>query len=400
MAKIKALYHYLWALWGAIIYRFPSRQIYVLAITGTKGKSSTAEMTSAILEAAGHKTALASTVKFKIGGETRPNLLKMSMPGRGQLQKFLRQAVRAGCEYAIIEMTSEGARQFRHRFIALDALIFTNLSPEHIESHGSYENYRAAKLAIAHELERSRKPDRAIIANGDDPEAPKFLAARVPQRLSYRLADAPAYLKETPLVGQFNYYNALAAITFARFRGVPEATIETALQHFPGVRGRMEAVAREPFRVIVDYAHTADSLRQVYEALKPSRLVCVLGGTGGGRDKWKRPAMGKLADEYCAKIFLTDEDPYDEDPRQIIAEAAEGVVDKNKLTILLDRREAIAAALRAAGTLRQAQGASNNDVVVFITGKGTDPYIMGPRGSKIPWDDARVAREELAKINA
>lgn len=392
MGKIKSLYHYLWALGGAIRYRFPSRQIYVVGVTGTKGKSSTAELLSVILEAAGHQTALSSTVKFKIGDHEQPNRFKMSMPGRGYLQQFLRQAVTAGCDYAILEMTSEGARQFRHRFIALDALIFTNLSPEHIESHGSYENYRAAKLAIARELERSSKPDRAIIANGDDPEASRFLATRVPHQINFHLTDAPPYLADLRLPGQFNQYNALAAITFARFRQIPEATIEQAIKNFTGVRGRMEEVSSNPFRVIVDYAHTTDSLRQVYEALKADsgKLIAVLGGTGGGRDKWKRPEMGRLAGEHCAKIFLTDEDPYDEDPRQIIAEVESGIKDKDKITILLDRREAIAAALWAAAP---------GDTVI-ITGKGTDPYIMGPHGSKIPWDDATVAREELAKLHA
>ena len=143
-------YHYLLAFVGAVVFGFPSRKLNVIAVTGTKGKSSVVELISALLEEAGFKTAHASTIHFKIGDKVERNMHKMTMPGRFFLQHFLRRAVRAGCTHAVIEMTSEGARQFRHKFISLDALIFTNLAPEHIESHGSYENYVAKYLALKH----------------------------------------------------------------------------------------------------------------------------------------------------------------------------------------------------------------------------------------------------------
>ena len=135
-------YHRLLALAAAIVYRFPSRHLTVVAVTGTKGKSSVVEIVNALLEEAGFKTAVLGTVRFKIGDESTPNKYKMTMPGRFFVQSFLRRAVDAGCTHAVIEMTSEGAKQFRHKFIELDALIFTNLTPEHIESHGSFENYK------------------------------------------------------------------------------------------------------------------------------------------------------------------------------------------------------------------------------------------------------------------
>ncbi|HRZ30282.1 MAG TPA: Mur ligase family protein, partial [Candidatus Paceibacterota bacterium] len=137
-------YHYSLALAGAIIYRFPSRQIKVIAITGTKGKTSTTEILAKILETAGYKVATTSTLQFKVGDKITRNLYKMSMPGRMFMQKFLRQAVSAKCDYAVLEMTSEGSKTFRHKFIDLNGLIFTNISPEHIESHGSYEKYLEA----------------------------------------------------------------------------------------------------------------------------------------------------------------------------------------------------------------------------------------------------------------
>ena len=416
MKLARLIYHYLLALGAAVCYRFPARQLFVIGITGTKGKTTTAELVSAILTAAGRRVAVSSTLHFKIGERSERNLKKMSMPGRGFIQKLLRRARRAGCDTAVIEMTSEGARQFRHKFLALDALIFTNLSPEHLESHGSFEKYRAAKLAIVRELARSPKPNKIIVVNGDDAEAPRFLAAAdcpatgrstAVKKIIYRRGEGREY--PTHLPGDFNRANILAAAALARALGVPEATIEQTLRDFPGVRGRMENIGTTERPVIIDYAHTPDSLEKVYQTLKTyhlkpclagrqaktCNLICVLGGTGGGRDSWKRPVMGGLADTYCDKIFLTDEDPYDEEPRKIVDEVAGGIKNKNKLAIIMDRREAIRAALRLASSL--AQGGDNHPVVI-ITGKGTDPFIMGPRGSKLPWDDAQVAREELAKL--
>src|SRR3989339_104964 len=153
--RVIGWYHLLFAYAGAVVCRFPSKKLFVIGVTGTKGKSTTSELVRTLLAANGHKVALASTVQFKIGDQSEPNLFKMTMPGRAYLQKFLRKAVDAGCTHAVIEMTSEGARQFRHKGIELDALIFTNLQPEHIESHGSMEAYVAAKLKLAQHLEES-----------------------------------------------------------------------------------------------------------------------------------------------------------------------------------------------------------------------------------------------------
>ncbi len=393
--------YYLLALFSALFYRFPSREIRVVAVSGTKGKSTTVELIGAILEEAGYRVALSSTVRFKIGDRSENNLFKMTMPGRGFLQRFLRRAVKAGCEYAVIEMTSEGARQFRHKFIDLDAFIFTNLAPEHIESHGSYGAYAQAKLDIAQALVESPKPARVMIVNADDQETPRFLALEGPEKISYRLEQlepiaitgrGTEFTFEgarmlTKLPGQFNLYNLLAAMNLARFQGVSLEIIKEAVEKFGGVRGRMEPVGWQDFQVIIDYAHTPDSLRQVYETFPRERKIAVLGGTGGGRDKWKRPLMGQIAAEHCDFIILTNEDPYDENPEQIVREIAAGIKNK-EYKIIMDRRLAIREALR------QVRAGD----VVLITGKGTDPYIMGPHGNKIPWDDATVAHEELEKL--
>ena len=387
MNTLRAMYHYLLALAGAVIYRFPSRQLYIVGVTGTKGKTSVTEMVNTIWEEAGYKTALSSTLRFKLAGDSERNVRKMSMPGRFFLQHFLRQAVQAGCTHAVIEMTSEGAKQFRHKFIALDALIFTNLAPEHIESHGSYEKYREAKLSIARALEQSSKPNKVIIANGDDKEAPKFLAINVPNKISYNLAQAEPYMRQLP--GDFNTYNWLAAISLAKHIGIDESTIRRAVSKFGGIRGRMESVIKEPFEVVVDYAHTPESLTQAYQALGNKKKICILGSCGGGRDQWKRPVFGEIAAKHCDQIILTNEDPYDEDPQKIINDIAYGIKESKKYEAVLDRREAI----------RQAMRQAKPGEVIIITGKGTDPYIMGPKGSKLPWDDATVVREEFSKLN-
>jgi len=409
-AKIQPAYHFLLAFLGALVYRFPSRKLFVVGVTGTKGKTSVVELMNAILEEAEYTTALSSTLRFKIDDESSDNLLRMTMPGRFFLQRFLRKAVKKKCRYAIIEMTSEGVKQFRHKFIALDALVFTNLSPEHIEAHGSYEKYRDAKFQIAKLLEKSSKKKRTVIANKDDKEGHKFLNIDVQEKYSFELEDAQPFelgkegLRLTydgleissRLSGQFNIYNILAAATFAKSQNINRETIKKAVEKFRGIRGRMEKIQLKPsdalrdkqdFTVIVDYAHTPDSLKKVYEIFQTSQKICVLGGTGGGRDKWKRKEIGKIANMHCSKIILTNEDPYDENPRKIVKEIAEGI-QRPIYTIIMDRRKAIREGLKSART----------GDTVLITGKGTDPYIMGPENSKIPWSDADITKEELKRV--
>lgn len=395
-------YHYTLALLAALLYRFPSRKIKIVGITGTKGKSTTTEIVNAILEEAGYRTAVSNTIRYKIDKESTDNKFKMSMPGRFFVQKLIRKAVNAKCDYLILEMTSQGTMQYRHKFIQLDTFIFTNITPEHLDSHGSYEAYRDAKLKIACEMINSKKDNRCIIVNGDDKEAPLFLDCPCDKKVTYRIKDAEPYelMSEginfslagrkihSPLSGLFNLYNLLAGISCARNLGITEDIIIRAVEKFSGVRGRVERINEgQDFTIIVDYAHTPDSLEKLYQVFEKSRNICILGGTGGGRDNWKRKEMGRIADAYCDEIILTNEDPYDEDPEKIVADVAKGIVNQEP-KIVMDRRQAIAMGINSAKT-----GDS-----LLITGKGTDPYIMGPKGTKIVWDDATVVREELAKI--
>ncbi|HSE34965.1 MAG TPA: UDP-N-acetylmuramoyl-L-alanyl-D-glutamate--2,6-diaminopimelate ligase [Candidatus Paceibacterota bacterium] len=401
---LSPLYHQALAFLGAALYGFPSRKLVVIGITGTKGKTSTAEILNAILESAGHRTALLGTLRFKIAERNERNLRKMTMPGRFFVQKFLADAARAKCTHAIIEMTSEGAKQFRHKWIDLDALIFTNLAPEHIESHGSFENYRDAKLSIARELGRSKKRARLMVGNADDANAHFFFEVPGVHAIPFSTTDISGYESDeaglrftwkdtaiaTPLRGDFNARNILAAAVLARELGVPTEAIGRGVARVSSIPGRMESIDEgQPFDVIVDYAHTPDSLMAVYDAFEGYERICVLGNTGGGRDTWKRPVMGKIAAERCDHVILTNEDPYDEDPLKILREMEGGMGEKPH-HVLLDRRGAIALAL----SLVRAS-TSPRKKVVLITGKGTDPYIMGPNGSRERWDDREVVAELL-----
>ncbi len=399
---LQPVYHWLLAFFAGLIYCFPSRKIFVLGITGTKGKTSTIEIINAILAEAGYKTALASSLRFKIDRESEKNEYKMTMPGRFFLQKFLRKSVKAGCQYALLEITSEGVVQYRHKFIQINALIFTNLSPEHIESHGSFENYRDAKLKLFKSLEKSRAKWKTVIVNEDDPSSSYFLNINVDEKIKFSLRNLSGFsLKkdgimfkmdgmtvQSKLSGEFNLYNILAAIAFVKTQNIGMETIKSAIEKFSGIEGRMESIEEgQDFKVIVDYAHTADSLEKVYEMFQGSRKICVFGAAGGGRDKWKRPEMGKIASKHCDQVILTNEDPYDEEPGSIVHDIKKGM-SSGSCEIILDRREAIKKAFRYAKT---------GDAVI-ITGKGAESWIMGPKGGKIRWDDREVCREELRKL--
>jgi len=382
----ESLYHYLWAFGSALFYGFPARKLTVIGITGTKGKTTVTDLIAAILREDGKKVVVSSTLHFAVGDNEQRNLLKMTMPGRSFIQALLARGVQEDCTHAVVEMTSEGARQHRHRFISMDALVVTNIAPEHIESHGSYEKYLAAKRSIAESLAYSPKQQRVLVVNADDEKKETFLSLPIPTKILFSSSDPFPY--DTVLPGAMNKMNILAAAAVTRALGVSEETIKNAIKKFRGIRGRMEAIEnRRSIRIYVDYAHTADSLAAAYQAAGAGEKVCVLGSCGGGRDRWKRPLMAQVAHEHCRDIILTNEDPYDEDPRTILDEMA-SALPHNSYTIVLDRREAIKEAL-----LR----AKERDTVI-ITGKGTDPFIMGPKGTQEPWDDATVVREELQKL--
>ena len=397
-------YHFSLSYLGAVLYRFPSEKIKVIGVTGTNGKSTVVELTTKILEEAGYKVASLSSIRFKITEKEWPNTLKMTMPGRFKLQKFLRQAVDSGCQYVVLEVTSEGIKQHRHRFINFDTAVFTNLTPEHIEVHGGFENYRAAKGKLFQLTKNTH------VINVDDANAEYFLQFSAKKKYTYGLNKGDINNKNLQLnlrlIGNFNIYNALAAICVGLSQGVDLKTCKRVVEKVEGIPGRMEEVISGPFKVFVDYAFTPNALEKVYQtltSLKPKaynlkpKLISVLGACGGGRDKWKRPVLGEIAAKYCDEIIVTNEDPYDEDPMEIIEQVAKGAESirtnqssqyKSAVFRILDRKAAIKKSLELAKT---------GDVVI-ITGKGCEPWICIAKGKKIPWDDRKVVREELGKL--
>ncbi len=380
-------YHFGLSFLGAVIYGRPSQNLKVIGVTGTNGKSTVVEFITKIFEEAGLKVASQSSVRFKIKDKEWPNTFKMTMPGRFFIQKFLRQAVSAGCQYAIVEVTSEGIKQHRHRFIDFEAAVFTNLAPEHIEAHGGFENYKIAKGRLFQATKNIH------IINIDDKNADYFLRFKAQKKYTYGLEKGDINAKNTrfklQLIGDFNIYNALAAISAGISQGISLEICERAVEKVKGVPGRMELVVQDPFKVFVDYAFTPNALEKVYQNLKPEnkRMICVLGACGGGRDKWKRKVLGQIAAKYCDEVIVTNEDPYDENPMEIIDQVANGTGSKAKK--ILDRRKAIKKSLEFA----------ESGGTVVITGKGCEPWIVEAHGKKIPWDDRKVVKEEFEKLN-
>ncbi|HOI59694.1 MAG TPA: UDP-N-acetylmuramoyl-L-alanyl-D-glutamate--2,6-diaminopimelate ligase [Candidatus Pacearchaeota archaeon] len=390
------LYHYFLAFLGALIYGFPSSKLKVIGITGTNGKSTTANICFKVLEKAGFKVALASSISFKIANEEKVNDLKMTMPGRFKIQQFLKEAILKKCDYAIIEVTSEGIEQFRHKFINFDIAIFTNLSKEHIESHGGFDNYKEAKGKFFKEVKGIH------ILNKDDPYFEYFNSFKANKKITYSILDnADVQAKNiltdgnhsefeikdvkfnTKLLGEFNIYNIMAAIALGLSQGIDLEICKKGIEKVEGIPGRMQKIIEEPFSVFIDYAFTPNALEKVYKYLNPT--IAVLGACGGGRDKWKRPVLGELAHKYAKYIIITNEDPYDEDPQKIIDEVGEKAPNCIKI---FDRREAINKALSLA---------KKGDTVI-ITGKGSETCIMWKNGKREDWNEKQVILEEFEKI--
>jgi len=376
-------YHYMLALLGAVVFGFPGlnkkylpagRQVKIIGVTGTSGKSTTVDFITRIFDQAGQKVASVSSIRFKVADKEWENKYKMTMPGRFVIQNFLRQAVNAGCQYAVLEVTSEGIRQSRHKFINFDTAVFTNLSKEHVESHGSFENYRNEKLKLF------KATKNIHIINADDKNAEYFLKIPAKKIITFGIESAKNLNLNIPLLGDFNIYNALSAINVCQNYGVSLDVCKKALEKVNVIPGRMEIISHDPL-IVVDYAHTPDQLEAVYKSFKNKNLVCVLGSCGGGRDKWKRPVLGEIAKKYCKDIIITNEDPYDEDPLEIINEILKTAGNNAKK--IIDRKEAIKTAIKLARA----------EDVVIITGKGCEPWMCLENGKKIPWSDKQIVKE-------
>lgn len=411
------MYHKLLGVLAALWHGFPANRLKVIAVTGTKGKSTTVHLLANILKSAGHKVGLASTIHFQIGDKIWPNETKQTTQGRFKLQGLLREMVKEHCEYVILEATSHALVQSRLWGINVDAAILTNIDRDHIEYHGGFENYLRAKGMLFAMLVRSERKfgmQKTAVLPVEDPNFAYFDSFPSDKKVTYGLGQGMVYAADLSLgaasssftlkapnagitidlkiPGEFNIKNALAAAACALSLGINLNTIKKGLEIDTEIPGRLESVqAGQPFAVIVDYAHTPDSLQKLFSLFKPltvGRLFAVFGATGGGRDKAKRPEMGAVADKYADVVILTDDDSYTEDRMQIIDQIAEGVNRKEGENFwrVRDRRQAIRLALAMA---------QKGDTVI-IAGKGCEP-VQIVDGRRIEWDDRAVARDILSR---
>lgn len=427
MPKIKKIIHYCLAVLAYWWYGRPARKLIVVGVTGTKGKTTTSRLVASVLESGGNKVGLLSTVEFQVGDKRWLNDKKMTMLGRGQIQGMLRDMVRAGCKYVVVETSSEGILQYRHVGLLYDIVVFTNLGTEHHERHGGFENLRRDKGKIFAQLMDTKnkifsgvKVPKNIIANADDKNADYYLQFKADEKLVYGLVrssqfaipsiigsnvssdnggvnfEANDYKFRLNIIGEFNVYNALAAIAVGQSQNISIENIANGLASVKLVEGRMESVeAGQDFKVIVDYAHEPMSFTELFHSLRKMvgadhKIIAVVGSDGGGRDKGKREKMGEITGRLADIAVISDVNCYDEDPVEIAEMLAKGArlagrKDNADLFVVVDRREGIKKAISLART---------GDVVV-ITAKGTEPFIGVANGQKIPWDDRRVAKEIL-----
>lgn len=407
------IYHFLLAVIGTIFYRFPAKEMTIIGVTGTKGKTSTVNFIHTVLSSQGEKVGLISTANIKINEKDIVNKYHMSMPGRFILQSILRQMKDAGCKYVALEVTSEGIKQFRHIGLFLDIVIFTNLSPEHLISHGgSFEKYRDTKMKIFKKGFWNR-PKLAII-NHDDENAKFFLdKAKNLETVEYSLLNVKNIEEnengvifdfkddkyKLNILGKFNIYNSLPAIILGQRFNISNENIKSGLLKLNLIPGRMEEIKEgQDFKVIVDYAHEKLSMTSLLDTFKnlknrqESKIIVVVGGDGGGRDEQRLFDMGRVVGEKADTVIVSNSDPYFDD-EEALAQKIAGEADKagkkfnENLFIIIDRGEAIKKAIEIA---------KSGDIVLLTTRGSLN--TMSIKGKKVNSDDRVIAREVLRNL--
>ena len=406
---------------AAWFYGHPGREMVVLGVTGTDGKTTTSHLLTSVIEAAGGRVGRLGTVDTYLPGESGKVTDRMTTPEAPEVQRLLRRMADAGCEFAIVESTSHGLALHRLDHVEYDVAAFTNVTGDHLDFHQTFEAYREAKGMLFGALDTAHRKgvQKYAVVNADDPSANFMLQQSRAEPIRYGLesreaevvarnillgADGTEFRLETPggmaevriqLPALFNVMNALAAAGAGLAVGAEPAAIGHGLSACPGVPGRMERiVAGQPFEVIVDYAHTGDAVRKVLEVLRDvarGRLIIVV-GAAGERDPGRRFGVGRAAAEGADFAVFTNEDPRSEDPGEIVREIGRHAESAGRqrgadFIEVEDRREAIAEAFRRA---------TGGDIVV-VAGKGHETSMIYGTESR-PWDDRDVAREELARL--
>lgn len=392
-------------------YGYPAKNLRVIAVTGTNGKTTTVNYINEILKQAGYKTAMFSTALIEVAGETILNDLNATVATTARMQQFFRDAKRAKVDYVVLEITSHALHQHKLDGVNIEAAVMTNLTQDHLDYHGTMDEYAAAKAMLF-----SSSP-RYIVLNCDDDwfsYFDKYEASE--QKMTYgkdesaeaRIEQVKLYKKgseatvvfdhqtkvqlATFLPGEFNVFNMTAAASMAYLLGISVDDIISGIANLEGVPGRFERVAENlDYDVIVDYAHTPDALEKLLQAARSvtkGRVLLVFGACGD-RDKSKRPIMGKIAGKLADRIIVTDEESYSEEPSGIRKAILEGITEAKadvKTTEIADRRQAIEKALSLA----------KRGDTLLITGMGHEQFRIVD-GKKIPWNDATVVKELIAQ---
>lgn len=414
---LQPVYHLMMAVTGNIVYRFPGYKLTVIGVTGTNGKSTTTELIAEVLKKSGAKVGMISTVNIEIADIRWDNKTNRTTLGRWRTHSIMRNMVKLGCKYAVIEVASEGIAWYRIFGIPFDMTVFTNLAPEHLNFHRNMTNYCNTKGKLFKKLKSPfnyKKTQRVSVVNADDEEASYFLSFNADEKYTFGIKEGSIkarniickeketsydivtekgeYPVATKLVGEFNVYNELAAFCIGLGSGISPKKITKVLEKFEGTTGRMERIDKgQNFTAIVDYAVTPDAQEKVYEELNKfgkKRIISVFGATGD-RDRMKRPDMGRVASELTDMVVLTDDETYHEESRSIIEEVYSGVPQdlRDKVTIIPDRYQAIKRALEIA----------RKDDIVIITGIGHQKYRnMG--GKRMTWDEREIVADFLKSM--
>ncbi len=404
---------------SAAFYGHPGRRMRVIGVTGTDGKTTTVNLIHAILEAAGYRAGMISTVNARIGDESYDTGLHTTTPEAPEVQYYLSRMAEWGAEYAVLEVTSHGLDQHRVTGCEFDVAVVTNITHEHLDYHGTYEAYREAKARLFRSLSESRRKEgvpKVAVINADDSSAPYLLRIPADLHVTYGLnPPAQVYAREvrsgpeglslvavTPdgeiplessLPGDFNVHNILAAVATAYSQGIPAEAIVEGVRRVRRVKGRMERVDMgQDFTVIVDFAHTPRALEVALKTCRKwtrGRLIVVF-GCAGLRDREKRPMMGRIAGRLADLAVLTAEDPRTEDVNEIISQIAAGCEEVGRregegYVRIPDRREAI----------RWAVAQARPGDLVIVTGKGHE-QSMCIGTVEYPWDEFKAVREALA----
>lgn len=392
-------------------YGWPARGLRVIAVTGTNGKTTTANYINEILKQAGYKTAMFTTAVIEVAGESKINDLNATVASVSRMQQFLNEARRSKVDFVILEVTSHSLHQHKLDGVPIEAAVMTNLTQDHLDYHKTMEKYVAAKGLLF-----ARNP-RYIVLNRDDDwfdYFDRYLAEE--QKITYgksedadvRISDIKLYKKgseavlafdhqeksqlATYLPGEYNVFNMAAAASICYVLGVSMSDIKNGIASLEGIPGRFERATKdEKYEVIVDYAHTPDALEKLLEATRnitKKRIILVFGACGD-RDALKRPIMGKIAAKLADEIILTDEESYNEDPDKIRRDIYAGIEESkatNKTTEIADRREAI----------RHALNIAKKDDTILITGMGHEQFRI-INGEKLPWNDTNIVREIISE---